>query len=590
MAVYRSDQAQFTFAPEAGHGGYQEAATNITADGSKVGRVNMADGLDAGSRHITVDNMGTPPVAGDYIRIGPEVAGSSTFTDEQECEVRRVEYVDGTTGLTLDAPTAFFHADNTDITAVTAVTEATTDKFISWVPGVYETVDTPDPEMAIEGRYLLGVGQKRNFLQAYKGQQTFSGSVGSFVLLNGWPLRFPIGKVNSIPVGGTITSRTDLEIAAKKGDYFIKVDDTTNMTVGSTITIDYNSSPTSTTNSEIRDVVSRSTTSSAGFLRLNYPLQFDHAVLTAGTQIRVVTGSPYYQHDIFETVDLDTMSWNVHMRDSAENASNDFNRRWFGGHCGSMSISADEGGLLTAGWDSVTFQDMVHNQKLHSVYESGSGSGLPGHALMQQISSSNIGVPAKDAASGLTSAHGGFPSTEPYYFSQGSLTIHGVEFARVRNFSLSVSNAEEPRYYINNQGKGTRRHRGPAEIRENQREYSMSASIALPDSTGAATSSRAIFKELILEGDYGTNTPGTANASDGMSGFAVTLTFTRATNDTITITIPNDGTAAEGAGQQGAFMRSAPHGITGDNPLQTDVDILFRNMKIQIKDSEPFYP
>ena len=51
-----------------------------------------------------------------------------------------------------------------------------------------------------------------------------------------------------------------------------------------------------------------------------------------------------------------------------------------------------------------------------------------------------------------------------------------------------------------------------------------------------------------------------------------------------------DGTAAAGGGEQGAFIRSAPHSVTGDNPLQTDVDILFRNMKIQIADSEPFYP
>ena len=52
----------------------------------------------------------------------------------------------------------------------------------------------------------------------------------------------------------------------------------------------------------------------------------------------------------------------------------------------------------------------------------------------------------------------------------------------------------------------------------------------------------------------------------------------------------NDGTAAAGGGEQGAFIRSAAHAITGDNPLQVDLDILFRNMKIQIKDSEPFYP
>ena len=112
----------------------------------------------------------------------------------------------------------------------------------------------------------------------------------------------------------------------------------------------------------------------------------------------------------------------------------------------------------------------------------------------------------------------------------------------------------------------------------------MSATVVLPDSTVAATSTtRKLFSELLLEGDYGTTTP-------SKSGFAVTLTFTRGANDSITFTIPNDGTAAAGGGEQGAFIRSAPHTLTGDNPVQVDADILFRNMKIQIKDTEPFYP
>ena len=45
MAVYRSDQAQLTFATESGgHGGYPELASSVTADGSKVGRINMTAG------------------------------------------------------------------------------------------------------------------------------------------------------------------------------------------------------------------------------------------------------------------------------------------------------------------------------------------------------------------------------------------------------------------------------------------------------------------------------------------------------------------------------------------------------------------
>ena len=171
--------------------------------------------------------------------------------------------------------------------------------------------------------------------------------------------------------------------------------------------------------------------------------------------------------------------------------------------------------------------------------------------------------------------------------------MFGVFFARVRSFSLSINNGEEARYYIGGQGKGTLRHRGPTEIREMQREYSMSATIGLPDSHVAdyanVSDTKRLFSELLLEGDYGATT-------SNMTGFSVVLTFTRATNDTITITIPGSsgggtaGNPAAGGGKQGAFIRSAPHTITGDNPFQVDVDILFRNLDIQIKDSEPYYP
>ena len=576
MAVYRSDQAQLTFATEGGHGGYPELASGVT-DGTGTAVINMSAGLAAGSRHITVDAL-SGVTDGEYIQIGPELSGSGTT---RESEVRRVEYVDGTTGLTLDAPTGFFHADNTNIQVVTAVTAADKEKLITWIPGVYETIEVPAPEMAIEGRYLLGVKQKRNFFVAYKGQQTYAGSLGGFVLLNGWPLRYPLGKVTSIPVGGTITSRTYMT-DAKKGDIYITVNSATNLAAGDVIAIDYAAAPAATDVCEIRRIAAISSTT----ITLNYPLQFDHTGAGSGTsQIRELSNDhTYYQHDIFETIDLDTISCHVHMRDSGETAAYDFDRRYFGGHVGSMTISAEEGGLLTASWDGINFQDMVHNQKFNSSYGSGS-TALPGYALMQSISSGDIGAPQGDLTdSSATYDARGFPSTDPYYFSQGSLTMFGVEFARVRTFSLSIANNEEPRYYIGGQGKGTRRHRGPTEIRENNREYSMSATVVLPDSTVAATSTtRKLFSELLLEGDYGTTTP-------RMSGFAVTLTFTSGANDSITFTIPNDGTAAAGGGEQGAFIRSAPHTLTGDNPVQVDADILFRNMKIQIKDTEPFYP
>ena len=84
-----------------------------------------------------------------------------------------------------------------------------------------------------------------------------------------------------------------------------------------------------------------------------------------------------------------------------------------------------------------------------------------------------------------------------------------------------------------------------------------------------------------MEGDF---------SSAGMQGFNITLRFDRSASDYIIITIPDDGAAAVGGNQQGAFIRTAPHAATGDNPLQVDADILFRNLKIDVRDSTHYYP
>ena len=98
-----------------------------------------------------------------------------------------------------------------------------------------------------------------------------------------------------------------------------------------------------------------------------------------------------------------------------------------------------------------------------------------------------------------------------------------------------------------------------------------------------------MFKELLLAGDY----RGTTGAT-GFRGFGVQLKFVRdidgSSNDYIIIDIPGDGTAARGGNEQGAFIRTAPHNIGEDSPIMVDADIIFRDMKITIRDTEPIYP
>ena len=188
----------------------------------------------------------------------------------------------------------------------------------------------------------------------------------------------------------------------------------------------------------------------------------------------------------------------------------------------------------------------------------------------------------------ITSGDISFPATEPYYFSQGSIKFMGQEFARVRNFNLSVSNGEEARYYISPRYG---RHRGPTEIREGRIAYGISCTLALPDSgTSASAISRdnatEFFKQLLLEGNYGS----------GMEGFNIELTVTRGTNDIIQILIPSDYASADetsgaepGLGENGAFLTAAPHPIGGESIMQVGAEFNFRNLKILVTDTDFVY-
>ena len=614
MAIYRSDQAQLTFAAEAAQGADPEMAEGTLVGSGATAALNQSGGLPAGSRSVPVDGVSNTFVVGDFICIGT-VDRSTPASTNQQSEIRRIESMAAAGGtsantFTLDRPTAFFHRDNQEIKEVSAVGNATVaigdnNKYLTFIPGIYETIDTPDPEMSIEGRRFLSTQSKRNFSYAYPGQQTLSGSVAGITLLNGWPLRFPIGSVITsaqTAESRTITLKANDDVAAeyqaRKGDVYIELEggDKAQAAVGDYIIIDDGS----TTLSEVRQIVAKP--GSADICKLNYPLQFDHA---DGASVDVVaSGNTYYEHVINEEVDLDTVSWHIHMKDSSETDTKDFDRRYVGGMIGSTTISAEEGGMLAMSWDGVNFLNMVHNQANQKTVGAASGddyygasvaANMPRFGLMQTIDTDDIGIPSHNGSSANDGS--GYPTTSPYYFSEGTIKFFGQEFARIRSFSLSISNGEEPRYYIGKQG---RRARGPFEIREGAREYSMSATVALPDADviAAATAANAdqdsaleLFRQLLLEGDYGDGTSG----SMFRQGLTCTMKFERGTNDYIIIDIPTSSTAgtptnSNKLNEQGIFINSAAHDITGDQQLEVDLSMIFRSLKITIRDNVPVYP
>jgi len=446
MAVYRSDQAQFTFAAEANPGGYPEIASGTaytTETTSEAARPIYPGDKSIGV--VSANNIVAGTTNKQFIAIGVNsnvATGKTVGTMPSDCEIRRVVYVDGLE-IHLDAPLAFPHiagcqvktvtetttdSVQTDIAGVAAGTAAAqTDKLITWIPGVYDTIDTPDPQEAMEPRYMLGQNTNRNAFQIYKGQQTFTGSVAGMVLLNGMPLRFPLGKVVTLP--GTASSVANTRFYGQAGStrgIVNVVSSAAAINNGDTVVFDYTATPTATSTMEVRQIVSGISGSTAAvgdtIVQLNYPLFFDH---TSSGTIRTVgsvygTSSPTagnFTHHIFEQVDLSRVSWNVNVKD--EDGANAFQRRYYGGLVGGMTISAEEGGLLTCGWDTATFLGMVH-----SVQQADRTTApLQRFAAMHDIAKTDIGSPLFPAAAASEIGDRGLPSTEPYYFSEGNIQM-----------------------------------------------------------------------------------------------------------------------------------------------------------------------
>jgi len=627
MAVYRSDQAQFTFAAEAGDGGYPEVASAAAYSDVSV----LTRTVYPGDRSIGVTSgHGTKFVPGTiqkrFIAIGTDSNLDTTIPSD--CEVRRVVFVDGDE-IYLDVPLGFPHAAADTIRTITESVTATdaitdklkgvagsgtatgltvvqSDKLITWVPGVYDTIDTPDPQEAMEPRYMLGQNTNRNAFQIYKGQQTFTGSVAGMVLLNGMPLRFPLGRVVSNPsAAGTAVSAATL--SGTKGSTRIKLSMTSGSATvfiqGATLLIDPAAGTTNdqlrASGQEIRKIVFGGSSSSGTntIFKLNYPLFNTHV----GVAVKIITHSDsiVYTHHILEDVNLSTVSWNVNVKDEA--GANPFQRRYYGGLVGGMTISAEEGGLLTCGWDTATFLGMSHS------VQNSDRSNVPMQRFtpMHDITKTDIGTPSKDSTTVTVanSAANELPGTEPYYFSEGNIKMWGQTVARVRNFTINVTNGEEVRYYIR---RADPDNRGPFEVRPGQRGYTMSATIGLPNAgtpTGTETNfndatSMSLWKELLQSGDY---TVASSSSNIGHAGFNIELQFTRGkvgsstTDDTLTIRIPNDyDGSSEGTGSstanQGAFIQTAPVPIDGAVPMEQSADIIFKSMKIEIADNEPFYP
>ena len=588
MAVFRSDQSQLTYAMESAPGGDVELNNGSRKSSGTYGQLTADHAV--GADQLTYDGLNNGPwVVGDMVRIGnlnqSTDAGSSTAVP---FEIRRIVHgsnLSGSGTLFLDRPLGFSHANNSYIVEIDGASTTQQAKIITEIPGVYESVNVPDMVPSYEPRYFLGVGQKRDWTKMYVGAQSFSGSLPGFIPLNGKPFRWSIGTVSDIP-SAVESASTDIDGAVSKGDIYVTLDAGHGYSAGDFICFSTSgTAPAVTTATSVGQEIQKiAAFPSTNVARLEKPFRFDHVDDSAA---REVSSGATVKHHIDESVLLDTMSWHLHMRDSSETTANDFDRRYVGGFVDSCTISADEGGMLMIGWDTVTFQDMFHNQQEVSQPNVNPGSEAANTGIFSGDSMS-AGMPRFTEMADISTGDITLPTNDPYYFSEGSVKFMGQEFARVRNFNLSISNGSEPRYYISPRHG---RQRGPSEIREGRRSYSMSCTLALPDSAASASAvgrntATEFFKQLLMEGNYGS----------GMEGFNIEITFTRGTDDSFQILIPADYTTADettgaavGLGENGAFLTGAPHPIGGDPILQVAAEFSCRNLKMVVTDSEYVY-
>jgi len=249
---------------------------------------------------------------------------------------------------------------------------------------------------------------------------------------------------------------------------------------------------------------------------------------------------PTYTHTITESGTLNSIAMHLSQYGSDNNVK--LMRRFLGGKINRATISASEGDYLRYSVDEVDFINFTHDQAGYPYYS----------ASVADITPS-------------------YPSTSPYYFSMGSLSLDGTVFGRIRNFRLAISNSADAKYYISDVGGNLL----PYEYREGQRTYQMTCQIDLEDA--------ALYKELLQMGTY----------SNVYKGFAVIITFTRAAGtDTITMTMPwNSGTGIPGSGldNMGCLFQSMPYNVMQDPVVSTQATITGRNLGIVVVDSIAAY-
>jgi len=255
----------------------------------------------------------------------------------------------------------------------------------------------------------------------------------------------------------------------------------------------------------------------------------------------ITTGGPApYTHTISESNIMPSFA--MHVTYNNTSVATALMRRYTGGKINRATISGSEGDFLKLALDEVLFVNYLHDQ--------------------------NTTDTASHYSAGVADVTIAYPATQPYLFSYGALSLAGTVFARIRSFSLSISQNLDAKYYITTGAPGG--NNLPYEYREGQRQYQLNVTVDIEDA--------ALYRELVRMGTY----------TSSFTGFQVIISFTRGANDSIVLTMPTT-TPATGLDAMGCLIQSAPHNIVTDPVVSVPLTIIGRNLGIVVTDAIASY-
>ena len=279
-----------------------------------------------------------------------------------------------------------YYAHRAQISFAEETTAGTTVSAPAHYPGHIPSMDFPDE--SVEWKTVKGIGAGRDFNAIAEGVHSFEGSA-DIILIKPDILFYGMGQVTEAGTDDSGGAST-LDGAVLAGATVIDVVSSTSYAAGDFIAVG-----TDDTYPEIREIASVSSNE----ITLTKALRYAKATGKACLEVT----SPYtHTMAVGDTLKSFTMEY-------GQDGATDIRRKINGCHINTMELSCEEEGMLKA----------------------------------------NIGIIGMNSTAADTSISTvTIPTTAPYMFDEGVITLHGGAIAQIKSFKLSINNNLKVNRYI----------------------------------------------------------------------------------------------------------------------------------------------